>query len=174
MKNLVIVLVLGCLWLPCANGQAAFNEAAEKKAVLATLEQETACFYQRDYACWKETWAQTAYVFQAWNNADGTYDSSVGWQQVDERIGKFIRENPVQGGGSSHPKVERRNMVFKFYGDNAVYMTWDQYNSDREVKNYKLSKEVRLLEKQNGRWKIVNVSAFWDYKNTVPMEQLKN
>lgn len=174
MKNVLLSLILACLLLPCAYSQSTFDEEAEKKAVLATLEQETSCFYKRDYACWKETWAQTEYVFQAWNNADGTFDSSVGWKQVDERIGKFIRENPVPQGGSSHPKVERPNMIFKFYGNNMVYMTWDQYNSDKEVKTYRVSKEVRLLEKQNGKWKIVNVSAFWDYKNTIPVAQLKN
>lgn len=173
MKKMIFILALGCFLLPCARSQSALNEAAEKKAILATLEQETKCFYARNYDCWKETWAQTDYVFQAWNNSNGTFDASVGWKQVDDRIGKFIRENPVPAGGSSHPKVERRNMIFKFYGDNMAYMTWDQYNSDREVKNYLLSKEVRLLEKQNGQWKIVNVSAFWDYKNKIPVGDLK-
>lgn len=173
MKNVVFTLLFSCLLFSFAYSQSGINEEAEKKAVLATLEQETTCFYKRDYACWKETWAQTDYVFHAWNLGDGTYEASVGWKQVDERIGKFIRENPVPSGGSSHPKVERRNMLFKFYGNNMVYMTWDQYNSDKEVKNYQQSKEVRLLEKQNGKWKIINMSALWDYKNTILVADLK-
>ncbi|MFN7117507.1 MAG: hypothetical protein ACK4TA_11960 [Saprospiraceae bacterium] len=173
MKKLFLILALGCVLIPCAQSQSAWNEAAEKKAILATLEQETACFYQRNYDCWKATWAQTDYVFQAWNNDNGTFDASTGWKAVDNRIGTFIKEHPVAAGGSSHPKVERRNMIFKFYGDNMVYMTWDQYNSDKEVKYYLLSKEVRMLEKQQGQWKIVNVSAFWDYDNKIPVGDLK-
>lgn len=174
MKKVLFILVLGSVLLPGARSQSAFNEAAEKKAILAALEQETDCFYKRDYDCWKAAWVQADYVFQAWNNADGTFDSSVGWQQVDARIGKYIREHPLQAGMNTfHPKVERRNMVFKFYGDNMVYMTWDQYNSDEEVKNYMLSKEIRLLEKQGGKWKIVNVAAFWDYRSKIPVADLK-
>ena len=29
------------------------------------------------------------------------------------------------------------------------------------------------MEKQNGFWKIVNVTAFWDYKNLVSADSLK-
>jgi hypothetical protein len=39
------------------------------------------------------------------------------------------------------------------------------------MKNYRLSKEVRLMEKQDSKWKIVQVSAFWDYENLIPFEQ---
>jgi hypothetical protein len=28
------------------------------------------------------------------------------------------------------------------------------------------------MEKVNGEWKIVNISAFWDYKNVIPADSL--
>ncbi len=64
-------------------------------------------------------------------------------------------------------------MKFKFYGNNASHVTWDQYNSDREQKYFLHSKEVRLMEKgSDGKWRIVNVSAFWNYKNKIPTDQI--
>ncbi len=174
MKKIMLTLALGCLLLPCTYSQSVWSEAAEKQAIMKTIERETECFYKRDYKGWKETWVQADYIFQAWSNQDGTFDASVGWEKVDGRIGKYIKENPVPEGGSSHPKVERRNMVVKFFNENLAYLVWDQYNMDKDKKYYTLSKDERLMEKQNGTWKIANVSSFWDYKNTVPVEQLKN
>jgi hypothetical protein len=63
-----------------------------------------------------------------------------------------------------HPDVVRKNMITKFYGE-ICYMVCDQYNYTESVKGYNYSKNIRLMEKVDGQWKIVNVSAFWDYKN---------
>ena len=126
-----------------------------------------------DYNCWKENYAQTDYAFQAWSNADGTFDAKVGWKEINEKSGKYIQDNPVPPGGSSHPKVERRNMKIKFYGENVAYMIWDQYNIDKDLKKYYHSKDTRIMEKMDGKWKIVNVTAFWDYKNLIPVDSLK-
>jgi hypothetical protein len=41
------------------------------------------------------------------------------------------------------------------------------------MKTYQLSKETRIMEKQDGIWKIANMTAFWDYKNLIPVESLK-
>ncbi len=175
------LLLLFCLFASCnqagdnksASTTISFDEDSEKQAIMETIKQETECFYKRDYNCWKETYAQTDYAFQCWSNPDGTFDAKVGWKEVDEKIGKYIRENPVHSGGSSHPKVERRNMMTKFYGGNVAYMIWDQYNMDKEMKKYTHSKETRIMEKINGKWKIVNVTAFWDYKNLIQVDSLK-
>jgi hypothetical protein len=76
-------------------------------------------------------------------------------------------------GSSSHPKVERRSMIFKFFSPGLAFVMWDQYNSDEEKKSYWLSKETRIMEKHDGLWKIANMTALWDYKNMVPAESLK-
>ncbi|MFB0907614.1 MAG: hypothetical protein QMB03_04915, partial [Spirosomataceae bacterium] len=68
--------------------------------------------------------------------------------------------------------VVRKNMNFKFYGNNAAHVTWDQFNSDRNQSYYLQSKEIRLMEKVDGQWKTVNVSAFWDYNNKIPMNSI--
>ena len=176
MKAISLVLIgslfcFGCSKDPKEDEAAkAANLENEKKAINATIEKETQSFFARDYEAWKSNYAQTDYAFQAWSNDDGTFDSNVGWTDIIKQIGRYISENPEPL--SSHPKVERKNMMYKFYGDNVAYLTWDQFNSDKPEKNFHHSKEVRLMEKIDGQWKIVCVSAFWDYKNLIPASRL--
>jgi len=157
-----------------STGKAGFNEQTEKAAIMKTIENETDCFYKRDYEGWKDNFVQRDYAFQAWSNHDGTFDAKVGWKEVDEKIGIFLKGHPVEPGTSSHPWVERRNMVVKFFSESLAYLVWDQYNSDKDSKTFLLSKDQRIMEKINGKWKIANVSSYWDYKNVIPADSIHN
>ncbi|MCX8211672.1 MAG: hypothetical protein OTI34_11535 [Lewinella sp.] len=147
---------------------ASFDEEAELAVIMAVIEDETKCFFARNYECWKEHWVNENYAFQAWNNLNGTYDAKVGWSEVDRRVGTYIKENQgTLGGTEGHPNVERLNMRTRFYGNTVAYLTWEQYNSDDKEETYQISQELRLMEKVDGDWKIVTVAAFWDYLNKV-------
>lgn len=157
-----------------ANGPSpTFDQVGETEAIMSVIENETSCFYARDYNCWKAHYAHVDYAFQAWNNADGTFDAKVGWGEIDARSKKYIEDNPVPPGGSSHPKVERRNMNVKFFNPGMAYLTWNQYNINPEMNMYTRSLESRILEKIGGSWKIVNVTSYWDYVNLIPVNELK-
>lgn len=155
------------------SGSAGFNEEKEKAAVLESIDAETTAFYKRDYNEVIKYFVHTDYAFHAWNNGDGTFSATVGWPAINEKYRNYIKNNPVAEGSSSHPKVERRNMIFKFFSPHLAFIMWDQYNSDDEKKSYWLSKETRIMEKHDGLWKIANMTAFWDYKNTITAESLK-
>lgn len=170
------MLALACMACALLGSCAseAKNEAAlqeKKDAIMATIEEETNAFFARDYDRWKATYAQEDYAFQAWSNADGTFDASVGWAGIDNSVGRYIHDNPIPETDQA-TTVERKNIKFKFYGDNVAYLTWDQFNSDRDGALFFHSKEVRLLERVGSDWKIVCVSAFWDFKNLIPAEKL--
>jgi DNA-directed RNA polymerase subunit N (RpoN/RPB10) len=171
MKRFIKFLVLVPIFcFSCTNlAQTKFDETAEKANIMKVIEAETECFFKRDYDCWQSQFTHTDYSYQAWSNADGTFDASVGWNTIEKNLGKYIKENPneEEDAGSSHPKVIRKNVKVKFYGQEAAHLTWDQYNSDRSSKYFLHSKEVRLMEKINNEWKIVNVSAFWNYKDKI-------
>ncbi|HEY3387920.1 MAG TPA: hypothetical protein VGK46_15510 [Saprospiraceae bacterium] len=152
---------------------ATFDQNAETETIVAVIDNETACFFARDYECWKAHYAHVDYAFQAWNRMDGTFDAKVGWPAINQNAGKYIQDNPVPPGGSSHPKVERRNMKVKFFNETLAYLTWDQYNSNPQMNAYTHSLETRLMEKMGTTWKIVNVTSYWDYINLVPIDSLK-
>lgn len=165
------------LFIRCSSGakEQADNEKtlqADKDSIMATIEKETKSFFARDYEGWKSTYAHEGYAFQAWSNRDGTFDASVGWEGIDNSVGRYIHDNPEPQTGSN-PIVERKRITFKFYGKDACYLTWDQYNSNKDG-NFRHSKEVRVMEKKSGQWKIVCVAAFWDYVNIIPADQLKD
>lgn len=174
MKTVTFILLLVCSTLS-GFGQTGnnFDEAKEKIAIIEALTAETENFFKRDYEGVKKYFVQSEYAFHAWNNADGTFAATVGWRAIDEKFRNYIRQNPVPAGSSSHPKVERHNMVWKFYNSEVAFLIWDQYNSDQSSKMFNHSKETRLMEKQNGIWKIANMTALWDYKNLISADSLK-
>lgn len=169
----ILTISAGGLLL-CLSCGTHFDEEKETQAIMDVIEGETECFFLRDYDCWQDKFTHTEYSYQAWSNSDGTFDASVGWDNIEKNLGKYIKENPgePEEPGSSHPVVLRENLRVKFYGDHAAHLTWDQYNSDRHQKYFLHSKEVRLMEKIDDKWKIVNVSAFWNYVDKIPMEEM--
>jgi hypothetical protein len=96
------------------------DEAAERTAIMETIERETSCFFQRDYACWSECYAHTDYAFQAWTNADGSFDVQSGWPAVSRQAEEYMKANPAPPVGSSHPRVERRNLQVKFFSRRSL------------------------------------------------------
>ncbi|WP_131458322.1 hypothetical protein [Jiulongibacter sediminis] len=168
-----LTYLAGSLFL-CLSCGTPFNEEDETTAIMDVIEGETECFFLRDYDCWADKFTHTEYSYQAWSNADGTFDASVGWENIEKNLGKYIKENPSEPeeAGSSHPVVLRKNLRVKFYGKEAAHLTWDQYNSDRNQEYFLHSKEVRLMEKVDGQWKIVNVSAFWNYADRIPIAEM--
>jgi len=142
-----------------------FDEAKEKQEILATIEQETKCFFERNYDCWAEHWSHKDYAYQAWNNSDGSVGVAAGWQSIDVQSGDYIKKYKQEG--TSHPIVKKEEIKWHFFSDSLVYMIWKQYNADHDTKAYQTSHETRLMEKVDSKWRILNMSAFWDSKNKI-------
>ncbi len=173
------LLLMICAFTACTEADSKKNdsmltidEAKETKAIMQTIENETSCFFKGDYNCWKENFVQANYAFQVWSK-DGYFDPKIGWHEVDDKIGRYIEDNKVGVGGSNNPKVLRKDMIVKFFSDNVAYLIWNQYNSDKKMTHYIHSTETRIMEKQDGKWKIVNVTALWDRNQPIPIASLK-
>ena len=96
----ILILLNACRQPAPDAASKPFDEAAEKAAIMKTIEEESACYFKQDFECWKETYAQTEYAFQAWNMPDGTFESKVG-TEIHARVKKFFKENPAPPSGSS-------------------------------------------------------------------------
>lgn len=149
-----------------------FNAEVEKASIMNTIKGETGSFFKGNYDEWKKHYIQSDYAFQGYNNADGTFEASQGWLTIDKRISDYIKAQSLTVGEQIFARVERRNFVVKFFSDKVAYLTWDQYNGKASDDFCNRSKEVRVMEKENGRWKIVTVCALWDYKNKLPVDSL--
>ena len=61
-----------------------------------------------------------------------------------------------------HPVVKREKPVVTFFNDSTAYLIWKQYNADEEKKFYRISREMRILEKEE-EWKILTVRCILGY-----------
>ncbi len=174
MKLLIITLLVIAVHTACNNASTSLyakednlhmDTANEQQAIMSVIEKETTSFFARDYEGWQSTRARKEYDFQGWNNADGTFDVANGWQYINAGIKDYIDKNSIPI--ATKPEVVRRNMQWKFYGNSCAYLTWDEYVREDTSQAFYKSKALRLLEKQDGGWKIVSVASFWDYKNKI-------
>jgi hypothetical protein len=144
MKTQLFTLTL--LLLDTASFAQSAADEAQIKTLLAQSTKDAYALKQADY---EAGFASIATVFRAYNIRSG-YASAVGPVKRTDIVGTIPREvNPVT-----------ENFVFKFYGSNAARVTYDQYMFGKEQKP---SKEIRLVEKVNGQWKIDGVIALQDY-----------
>lgn len=175
-KLLMIFSLFSVLFLSCqtnSTDEVAFSEEQEKAAILKVIEDETKCFFGGDYDCWASNWSQEKYSMQAWNTEDGSYDAVVGWNEIDRQGKYWIRRYYEDGQNIVYPFVKRENMIVKFFNPTTAYLVWKQYNANADTTMYQVSQESRLLEKKNGEWKIVNVTAFWDTASAIPVDSVK-
>lgn len=182
MKPIKLLYVFVILWMVACNegqekktgsGETAFNEKAETAAIMKVIDHETNCFFKGDYACWASNWSQTPYAMQAWNNDDNTFSAAIGWDSIGAQGKYWIETYYKNGQNIIHPLVKKEKPLVKFFNNNTAYLIWKQYNADKDKKYFKCSQETRLMEKQADGWKIVNVTALWDSKNTIPFDSLK-
>ncbi|MBK8054626.1 MAG: hypothetical protein IPK35_15515 [Saprospiraceae bacterium] len=171
-KTFIILIVCFFCLTACYKSQNAVSsnatvvdESLAKKDILNAIEQETKCFFERNYDCWAEHWSHKAYAYQAWNNSDGSVGVAAGWTEIDKQSGEYIKLHKADG--TSHPEVKRDTIRWKFFSDSLAFLMWKQYNADRDGKAFQVSYETRLMEKSDNKWRILNVSAFWDSKNKV-------
>lgn len=149
-----------------------FDEVAETEAIMNVIEGETKCFFDGDYKRWAEYWSHDIYAVQAWNNNDGTATVAVGWEEINSQGKDWIEKYYKNGENIIHPIVKREKPLVKFFNEKTAYLIWTQYNADKEKTNYRTSQEIRLMEKDEEGWKIVNVSAFWDTQLKIPFDSL--
>ncbi|WP_435356361.1 hypothetical protein [Emticicia sp. SJ17W-69] len=137
------------------NGQhtylAAENTLTEQESIKKMLKQETIDVYATKDV--NGYFLDSPTTFRGWNTRTG-YSTKFGFAEIkkenDATFGNRPREmNPIN-----------ENFTFKFYSSNAVLVTYDQYLYGKEQAP---SKEMRMLEKVNGSWKIAGLIALWDY-----------
>lgn len=149
------------------------DEATETEAIMKVIDGETECFFKGDYECWTKYWSHEKYAFQGWNNNDGTADAAIGWDKINSQGKDWIEKYYKNGENVIHPIVRREKPLVKFFNNKSAYLIWKQYNADKEKTNFRISQEIRIMEKNEDGWKIVNVSAFWDTEYKIPFDSLK-
>jgi hypothetical protein len=123
--------------------------AVDETAIKTLLNQSTKDAYALKQAEYDASFSNLTNVLLAYNTRSG-YVTASGDRKLTDTFGSKPREmNPVM-----------ENFTFKFYGSVAARVSYDQYLFGKAQKP---SKEIRLLEKVGGQWKVDGVIALLDY-----------
>ena len=155
---LVIAIVLSSLSESLAQ--------ADHEAIKRVLRSETEGFFKRDKAEWSNAWAHAPYIHFAANLYGGDFMLIEGWSKLEKQFASQFKSTKV----SDKVVVQNANYTIRQNG-NMAFVAYDQTLLDSHGKT--TSKESRVVEKINGQWKIINVTALTNLKNFGLAQQQK-
>jgi DNA-binding CsgD family transcriptional regulator len=125
----------------------------DRLAIMRVVEEETAAYFDKDYERWARCWVQEDYGRRWMWFARGGVTLREGWTEHGPRMKAAMTEFPVPS--ASGRDIRRENINLRVGADMA-WMTFDQYGprGDEPFDVPGLQKELRILEKHEGEWKI--------------------
>lgn len=155
---LIILILSGNL---CA--QKKDPSSKEIKLIKDLIERETKAFFEIDKKTWSECWSHEPYAF--WSFADTTdVNSFSGWEAIRQGFSEYFASSKP-----STAKIDRKWLEVKVFG-NGAYARFTQHVSDDDISRGEQA-EVRVLEKQNGQWRIVHVGVISSKKPIIVNQQ---
>lgn len=156
MKTLIILLGACFIFTNCkqkARENSTFDFEKEKAAIQATIAKETESYYKQDFEAWKSTYLQTPAFrkFGYWEGYPEKVVSNIGFESLStEKKKQFDRGETLWQGSTE----ERTNENIRISNDMA-WFTFEQNSYEKNTRKFLgKSLETRILEKENGEWKI--------------------
>jgi hypothetical protein len=170
MQSIIPILAICILFTSCTQQPPAASPVdfeKEKAAIQAVIAMETESYYKQDFDAWKATYLQSPAFrkFGYWEGYESKVVSNIGFESLSAEKKKQFDANETIWKGSTE---ERTNENFRITNDMAWY-TFEQNSYEKDTRKFLgKSLETRILEKENGEWKIAYL-AFHYY----PMEEEK-
>ncbi|MFO7681328.1 MAG: nuclear transport factor 2 family protein [Chloroflexota bacterium] len=134
------------------------DQQSDTIAIMQVVIDESSTFWNKDFEAWAQCWLHTDYIRMIGWWARGGITVIEGWDALSSRIKTTMAANPEPNPTAAY--VRRENVNLRISG-NMAWVTFDQYGQDTgdlEMDMPGLSRETRILEKQNDEWKIVYVN----------------
>jgi hypothetical protein len=134
------------------------DQQSDTTAIMQVIADESSAFWNKDFEAWAQCWQHTAYIRRIGWWARGGITVTEGWDALSSRVKTTMAAYPEPNPTAA--RVRRENVNLRISGSMA-WVTFDQYGEDTgdlEMDMAGLSRETRVLEKQNGEWKIVYVN----------------
>ena len=126
----------------------------DKEAIKSVITKETTSFFNVDRERWSETWVQTPYAY--WSFADSSASNFLdGWETINKTFDEYFRtQKPSQA------QINDEWIEVRVYGNGAFarFIQTLKDGIDTEV-----TSQIRVLEKHNGKWKVVCVGVTAKY-----------
>lgn len=156
MKSITLLLGIGVILAACTKGNpgpVTLDFEKEKSAIQAVIAKETESYYKQDFEAWKSTYLQSPAFrkFGYWEGYPEKVVSNIGFESLAAEKKKQFEANETLWKGSTE---ERVNENFRISNDMAWY-TFEQNSYEKGTRKFLgKSMETRILEKENGTWKI--------------------
>ncbi len=159
MKKAILLFALCSLLTNCTQqpqqslSPPAVDFEKEKAAIQAVIAKETESYYKQDFEAWKSTYLQSPAFrkFGYWEGYENKIEAYNGFQSLEDVKKKQFDANETLWQGSTE---ERSNENFRISNDMAWY-TFEQNSFEKDTRKFLgKSLETRILEKENGEWKI--------------------
>lgn len=153
MKNALLLFSLAILLSNCTQQPPAVDFEKEKAAIQAVIAKETESYYKQDFENWKSTYLESP-AFRKYCYWEGFPEKVTfynGFESLKAEKKKQFDADATLWKGSTE---ERANENFRISHDMAWY-TFEQYSYEKDTRKLLgKSLETRILEKENGQWKI--------------------
>jgi tetratricopeptide (TPR) repeat protein len=128
----------------------------EKAAIKAVIISETANWANRNFEGWTDTWLHEEYVLAMFPHPYH-YNEYTSWDSLSttNKISFETKNTPMM------VDIIRSNWRIRIYNDGAWATYIQQIASRDDGSKLDESREVRFLEKKNGLWKIVYLTAVY-------------
>lgn len=172
IKNIKSASVLALLLF---MGMPIYSQS-EEAIIQKVIEEAGNGAYMNDYNKWSSNWSKDDFLFHY------VYDGGHYLFEDWSALSKAMQDNMKNGPSKELPFVERSNYQFRI-DKNLAWVHFDQKDDNR------FSKEQRVLAKENGKWKIVNMTAvdvssfeksgpirrllYFSYKEDTPPEEIQ-
>ncbi len=155
--KLNFILIGTCFFLINCNQQQPTSGTVdfekEKAAIQAIIAKETESYYKQDFKAWQSTYLQSPAFrkFGYWEGYPEKIVSSIGFESLAKEKKKQFDANETLWQGSTE---ERKNENFRI-SNNMAWYTFEQISFEKNSRKFLgRSLETRILEKENGEWKI--------------------
>ncbi len=147
--KLLLSFTMAALLLSAAS-ITANAQKADEEAIKKVVQQETSTFFHKNYDGWADTWAHDSadYILRA-----GTYGYSEmkGWNSISTQYKQNIQNMTAMDDAEIAPFLNKKDYRFYINGNVATVSF--------EEGDHNPSMEIRTLVKQNGNWKMLNMTV---------------
>ncbi len=135
-----------CLALPLATTA----QEAEKEAIRRLVMQETESYLGVDHEAWASTWLQVPYAYWSFSDKDGSQFIST-WETIDRTFQSYFESQKPTKARISYTWQDIRVYT------NGAYVRFQERSDDG--RRVEVTDQIRVLEKRDGRWKIICMIA---------------
>ena len=123
---------------------------AEKEAIKQVVMMETESYLGVDQATWQSTWLHGSYAYWSFSDKDGSQFVN-GWDNIQQTFEQYFQTQKP-----SRARITYTWHEIRVYTNGAYIMFQEKADDGNRVE---ITDQVRMLEKKDGKWKIICMIA---------------